>query len=44
MPRIAALILVLVLIMGLLVFFSTQAEEVPTTTIETEVSEAPDAR
>lgn len=44
MPRIAALILVLVLIVGLLFFFSGQAEEVPTSTIETDVSQTPNAR
>ena len=38
MPRPALLILLLVIIIGALIFFSTQAREVPTTTIETDVS------
>jgi len=37
MPRIGLLIILLVLVVGALVFFSTQAKEVPTTTIETDV-------
>ena len=37
------LIIVLLLIVGLLYFFSTQAEEVPTRTIETEVSQGANA-
>ena len=38
MPRIAILIIVIVLIIGVLSSFRRQAREVPTTTIETEVS------
>ena len=38
MPRIGILIILLVLIVGALYFASTQAKEVPTTTIETDVS------
>ena len=37
MPRIAILIIVIVLVIGALIFFSTQAREVPTTTIDTDV-------
>ena len=37
MSRIMVLVLVLVLLAGGLVFLSTQAREVPTTTIETDV-------
>ena len=44
MPRIAILIIVLVLVIGGLVFLSTQAREVPTTTIETDVSPAANAQ
>lgn len=44
MRRIVPLILVLILLIGLLFFFSSQADEVPTTTIETDVSQAPNAR
>ncbi len=44
MSRLIVLILVVVLIAGALVFLSTQAREVPTRTIETDVSQAPDAR
>jgi hypothetical protein len=38
MPRIIVLILVLVLVVGGLILLSTQASEVPVTTIETDVS------
>ena len=38
MSRIAVLILIVVLLVGGLVFLSTQAREVPVTTIETDVS------
>ena len=44
MPRIAVLILFLLLIVGALVFLSSEAGEVPLTTIETDVGQAPDAR
>ena len=44
MSRLIVLILVVVLLAGALVFLSTQAREVPTRTIETDVSQAPDAR
>lgn len=38
MSRIAVLIVVIVLVVGGLIFLSTQAREVPVTTIETDVS------
>ena len=38
MSRIAVLILIVVLLIGGLVFLSTQAKEVPVRTIETDVS------
>jgi len=38
MPRIAILIIIFVLIVGALVFLSTQAREVPTATVEADVS------
>ena len=38
MSRIAVLILIILLVVGGLVFLSTQAREVPVTTIETDVS------
>jgi hypothetical protein len=38
MSRISVLILIVVLLVGGLVFLSTQAREVPVTTIETDVS------
>ena len=44
MSRITLVILAAVLIVGLLVFLSTQAREVPVQTIETDVIPAPDAR
>jgi len=37
MSRIVALILIVLLLVGSLVFLSTQAREVPVTTIETDV-------
>jgi len=37
MPRIALVIIVAVLVIGALVLLSTQAREVPTSTIETDV-------
>ena len=43
MSRIFVLILVLVLIVGTLIFLSTQAREVPTRTIETDVSQGVNA-
>ena len=43
MSRLTLLIVVVVVLVGLLVFFSTQAGEVPTTTIETDVSPAANA-
>ena len=39
MSRIMLLIIVLVLVIGALFFLSTQAKEVPTRTIETDVSQ-----
>jgi hypothetical protein len=44
MPRIVILIIALVLLVGGLILLSTQAHEVPLTTIETDVSPGPDAR
>ena len=44
MPRIAILIFIVLLVAGGLVFLSTQAREVPTRTIETEVSVAANAQ
>ncbi len=44
MPRIIILIIAVVLIVGGLILLSTQAREVPVTTIETDVSQGPDAR
>ena len=38
MSRIAVLILIVLLLVGGLIFLSTQAREVPVTTIETDVS------
>ena len=38
MPRLIVFIIVIVLLIGALIFLSTQAREVPTTTIETDVS------
>lgn len=44
MSRLIVLIVVVLLIIGALVFLSTQAREVPTSTIETDVSQGADAR
>ncbi|HVM38411.1 MAG TPA: hypothetical protein VM265_08495 [Sphingomicrobium sp.] len=44
MPRIAVPLILLALLVGILVFLSTQAREVPTSTIEVDVSRQPDAR
>jgi hypothetical protein len=44
MPRILFLIIVVALVVGALILLSTQAREVPITTIETDVSAGPDAR
>jgi hypothetical protein len=44
MSRLSILIIVVVLLVGGLVLLSTQAKEVPTSTIETDVGQAPDAR
>ena len=44
MPRNVVLIIAVLLIVGGLILLSTQAREVPVTTIETDVSQAPDAR
>ena len=44
MPRIMVLIIALLVLVGVLILLSTQAREVPTTTIETDVSQGPDAR
>ncbi len=38
------LIIFVILIVAAFYFLSTQAQEVPTTTIETDVSQGPDAR
>ncbi len=44
MPRIMVLIIALLLIAGGAILLSTQAREVPVTTIETDVSQGADAR
>ena len=44
MPRVIVLIIVAVLVVGGLFLLSSQAREVPTTTIETDVNPGPDAR
>jgi hypothetical protein len=44
MPRIVILLIALVVLAGALILLSSNAREVPTTTIETDVSPAPDAR
>jgi hypothetical protein len=44
MPKVVVLIIALLLVVGGLILLSTQAREVPTTTIETDVSQGPDAR
>lgn len=45
MPRSLGLILILLAaVAGAIYFFSTQASEVPTTTIEMDPAKAPDAR
>ena len=44
MPRLAIPIVIVVLLIGALLFLSTQAREVPTRTIEVDVSKAQDAR
>jgi hypothetical protein len=44
MPRIAVPLIILALLIGALVFLSTQAREEPTRTIEVDVSPQPNAR
>ena len=44
MPRIVILIIAILLLVGVLILLSTQAREVPVTTIETDVSQGQDAR
>lgn len=44
MPRLTILIIVAVLVIGGLVFLSTVPRQVPTTTIETDVSQGGNAR
>lgn len=44
MSRIIIVVLVVGVLVGALVLLSTQAEEVPTRMIETDVGQAPDAR
>jgi hypothetical protein len=44
MPRIAVPLILVALLVGVLVFLSTQAREVPTKTIEVDVTQQPDAR
>ena len=44
MRRLPLLIILVLLLVGLLVFLSTQAREVPTRTIETDVSQAGNAQ
>lgn len=44
MPRLAVPILLLLALIGVLVFLSMHAREVPTKTIEVDVSQQPNAR
>ncbi|HUE79548.1 MAG TPA: hypothetical protein VMN38_07955 [Sphingomicrobium sp.] len=44
MPRLIILILVVAAVAGILLFLSMQAREVPTRTIETDVTQDADAR
>ena len=44
MPKVVVLIIAVLLIVGGLILLSTNAREVPVTTIETDVSQGPDAR
>ena len=44
MPRIMILIIAVLILVGGLILLSTQAREVPLTTIETDVSTGPNAR
>ena len=44
MSRTAFLVIVLLLVLGALYFLSTQAKEVPTTTIEADVSQPANAQ
>jgi uncharacterized membrane protein YcaP (DUF421 family) len=44
MPRFAVPIIILLILIGALAFLSTRAREVPTHSIEVDVSKAPDAR
>ena len=44
MPRLIVLIIVVLLVVGGLILLSTQAREVPVTTIETDVSPGANAR
>jgi hypothetical protein len=44
MPRILVLIIAVLLVAGVLILLSMQAREVPTTTIEADVSQGQDAR
>jgi hypothetical protein len=44
MPRLAVPIIILLILLGGLIFLSTTAREVPTRTIEVDVSTAPNAR
>ncbi len=44
MPRIMILIIAVLVLVGGLILLSTQAREVPVTTIETDVSQGPNAR
>ncbi len=44
MPRIMILIIAVLILVGGLILLSTQAREVPLTTIETDVSPGPNAR
>jgi hypothetical protein len=44
MPRLPLLIILVLLLVGLVVFLSMQAQEVPTRTIETDVSQGTNAQ
>ena len=44
MPRLAVPIILILILIGALVFLSTQVREVPRHTVEVDVSKAPNAR
>jgi hypothetical protein len=44
MPRLAVPLIIVLLIVGALIFLSTRVREVPTHSVEVDVSQAPNAR